>query len=403
MLIMTPRPVIIATSQTTLPTFSIIKFLKFQCASVFVITMAKERLLERTRAQQFEFIRTIWPGISEDAFQIEDYGRLFRFIDREMSITTEYPAKYSKHDVDGIAVYIRFLRENFVCSKTHAITNNRAPLGVDDYAISGTLDLAATIWLTTPVGAEIASGCVTWSYDETLEHCVQAHFNSATIVDNTKGDIIPRSLTIAHLCSNYGFTVTWTDNLGSHLSVDWENQRITIYEHLIYLCNHLNYPTPTPIPISILEEAVDTINLLFPSDQKRTKRFLRDQRKTFNRLGYCGRERRMRLSDYRHWRERIRVLKDVLGDPPKGYNQLVLDKEHRNFLNWATFWTAFIVALLTVISIVFGVVGVVFTVRSYRVSVDSFNVGAQQLEIAIAMACADAGTAVRLPQYCADP
>lgn len=53
--------------------------------------MATERLLNRTRAQQLQFVRNIWPSISEDAFQHEDYSRLFRFIDREVNITADYP------------------------------------------------------------------------------------------------------------------------------------------------------------------------------------------------------------------------------------------------------------------------------------------------------------------------
>ncbi|KAI0448187.1 hypothetical protein F4803DRAFT_496999 [Xylaria telfairii] len=369
--------------------------------------MATERLLNRTRTQQLQFVRNIWPSISEDAFQHEDYSRLFRFIDREVNSTTEYPARYSKHNVDEIAEYIRFLRENFMHTKAQAIDENQTSPKTDDHVLSRTLDLAASVWLTTRVDTEMALGPVTWKPNETLQESIQSHFGSVTVVDNTKRDIIPRSLTVAHLCKKYGFTVNWTDDLRHHLNVDWENQRITIYEHLIYLCNYLNYPAGTPISIDILEEAVDTINLLFPSDQKRTKKFLKDENKTFNRLGYCGRERRIRLSDYHHWRERIGVLKEALDDPPKGYHQLVLDKERQNFLNWATFWIAFIVALLTIISIVFGIVGIVFavfsytiSVKSYQISVDSLDVGVQQLEIAIAMACVDTEVAARLPQYC---
>ncbi|KAI8949361.1 hypothetical protein F4801DRAFT_553360 [Xylaria longipes] len=369
--------------------------------------MAAERLLNRTRAQQLDFVRNIWPSISEDAFQHEDYTRLFRFIDRMVNSTTEYPARYSKHSVDEIAEYIRFLRENFMHSKAQVIVKNQPSQGTEGQVLSRTLDLAASVWLTTRVDTEVASGCVTWKPNETLQDCIQSHFRSVTVVDDTKRDITPRSLTVAYLCKKHGFTVYWTDDLRHHLNVDWENQRITVYEHLIYLCNYLNYPASTPISIDIIEEAVDTINLLFPSDQKRTKIFLKGENKTFNRLGYCGRERRMRLSDYHHWHERISALKEALDDAPKGHHQLVLDKEHQNFLSWATFWIAFIVALLTIISIAFGIVGIVFavfsyaiSVKSYKIAVDSLDVSIQQLEIAIAMACVDAEVAARLPQYC---
>ncbi|KAI1420254.1 hypothetical protein F5Y12DRAFT_773937 [Xylaria sp. FL1777] len=362
--------------------------------------MAAERLVNRTKAQQLEFVRNIWPGIGEDEFQHEDYTRLFRFIDREVYDTREFPPQYSKHGVDEIAEYIQFLRENFMYTKAEAIVKYQPSRKPDDYIISRSLDLAASVWLTTRINTKMVSGCVTWEQNESLQSSIQSHFKSVTTVDDTKRDIIPRSLTVAHLCKDYGFHVVWTDDLRCHLTVDWEYQRITVYEHLIYLCNFLNYPAATPIPTEILEEAVDTINLLFPSDQKRTKKFLRKENKTFNRLGYCGRERRIRLSDYRHWRGRISVLKEALDDLPKGRRQLVLDKEHRNFLNWATFWIAFVVALLTIISIVFGIVGIVYAVLSYSISVKSYQISVDSLDVAIAMACVDAETAARLPQYC---
>ncbi|KAK5636479.1 hypothetical protein RRF57_012191 [Xylaria bambusicola] len=362
--------------------------------------MAAERLISRTRAQQLDFVRSIWPSIGEDEFQREDYGRLFTFIDRETNVTTKYLGRYSKHGVDEIAEYIHFLRGNFTYSKTQAITSNQISQRIDGGVISRTLDLAASVWLTTRVDTEVATGCVTWHLNDSLQSSILSHFQSTVIVNDTKSDIIPRGFTMAHLCKAYGFRVVWTDDLRDHLSVDWENQRIMVYEHLIYLYNFLMHPAPIPIPIEIFEEAIDTINLLFPSDQKRTKRFLRSEHRIFNRLGYCGRERRMRLSDYRHWRERITVLKEVLEDPPKGHHQLVLDKERRNFLNWATFWIAFVVALLTIISIAFGIVGVVYSVKSYRIALESLHVGVQQTELAIAMACTDTEMAARLPQYC---
>ncbi|KAI0975395.1 hypothetical protein F4678DRAFT_420164 [Xylaria arbuscula] len=369
--------------------------------------MAVERLRDRTREQQLDFIKSIWPSMSDDGYQQEDYTRLFMFVDREMCNTREYAARYSRHSVDGIAQYIRFLRENLTLSKAQAIIKNQQLPRTDDHVISRTLDLAASVWLTTQVNTEMASGHVTWKPAENLQESIQSHFKSSTTIDDMKRDIIPRSLTVANLCKNYGFTVSWTDDLRHHLSVDWEYQRITVYEHLIYLCNFLNYPTPTPIPMDILKEAVDTINLLFPSDHKRTKKFLKGEQRIFNRLGYCGREKRMHLSDYHYWRQRIRLLKEALDEPPRGHHQLVLDKEQRNFLNWATFWIAFVVALLTIISIAFGIAGVVFavlsysiSVKSYQIAVDSLNVGIQQAEIAVAMACADPEISARLPQYC---
>ncbi|KAI1199806.1 hypothetical protein F5X97DRAFT_341359 [Nemania serpens] len=369
--------------------------------------MAAEQFLGFTEEQQLRLVRSIWPSITENAFQRQDYTRLFIYINGVMKNARKDPDRYPKHTVDEIAKYIQFLRENIRHSKAEVIIKIQTSDGTDDHIINQTLDLAASAWLTISVNTEKPSEGPAWNRNETLQQSIGPHFKSVTAVDSTRRDIIPRSLTMANFCKNYGFTVNWTSDLRRHLNIDWENQRITVYEHMIYLCNYVNHSAETPIPIGILEEALDTINLLFPSDQKRTRKFLKNKDKTFHRLGYCGRERRMRLSDYGHWGKQIGMLRDVLDDPPKGYHQLVLDKEHRNFLNWATFWIAFLVALLTVISIAFGIVGVVYgilsyaiSVKSYQVAVESLNAGIQQLELAIAMACGDAETAARLPQYC---
>ncbi|GAW25042.1 hypothetical protein SAMD00023353_0102020 [Rosellinia necatrix] len=182
--------------------------------------MAAEQLLDRTRTQQLEFVKNIWPSITDNAFQPADYTRLFRFIDNELTITKDYPTRYSKHSVDEIAEYILFLRQNLTLSKAQAIAKNRSPRPIDDDVLSRTLDLAASMWLTTRLHTEMASECVTWALSDTLPGYIQSRFSSVPVVDDTKHDVIPRAFTAVHLCRNYGFTVNWTDDLCHHLSVD---------------------------------------------------------------------------------------------------------------------------------------------------------------------------------------
>ncbi|KAI8627680.1 hypothetical protein F5Y19DRAFT_440779 [Xylariaceae sp. FL1651] len=352
--------------------------------------MAEERLIDRTKEQQLEFVRSFWPSLDDDAFQHEHYTRFLKFIDRQMSRTREYPGGYSEQTLDGVAEYIRHLRENLALRKIDLVENY-------NQEVSRTLDLAATIWLTILVDTETTSHSIIWNNQNTIEQVILPGFSTAIINNDTndmRRDMIPPSLTMAYLCRRYGFTVAWTDDLRYHLNIDWENHKITVYEHLIYLSNYLFYPAASPIPTNIVEEAIDTINLLFPSDEKGTRKFLRARQRNFDRFGYCGRERRLHLSKYHHWRAKLKLLKEVMEGQAKGINQLMLHKERRNFLDWATFWVAVIVALLTIItSLAFGVVGIVYAVRSYEV-------GKQQLDIAIAMACVDAETAARLPKYC---
>ena len=118
-----------------------------------------------------------------------------------------------------------------------------------------------------------------------------------------------------------------------------------------------------------------------------TKRFLKQSGKSFYGLGYCKRERCYELEKFRIWRERIADLMDVMDEEPKGVQQLALSKDGRNLLSFATFWVASTVAILTIISIAFGTVQTIYSVKQYN--------------LAIAQACSAPGAMDALPQYCA--
>ncbi|KFA68640.1 hypothetical protein S40285_10835 [Stachybotrys chlorohalonatus IBT 40285] len=197
-----------------------------------------------------------------------------------------------------------------------------------------------------------------------------------------------RRFTIPNLVQDYRWTVQWTSNLADHLLIErmGTGKRVTIYEHKICLLNHLQYGQDCPVPRDALEEALDTLNLLFPPTDPATHRYLKAQHRPFHQLGFCSRNVKRDLQHYRYWQNNLVDLLHDLEEQPYGLGQLRLDKDRRNLLQFATFWIATIVALLTVISIAFGVVSTVYAARQYN--------------LALAQACSTPDGAVNLPEYC---
>ena len=134
-----------------------------------------------------------------------------------------------------------------------------------------------------------------------------------------KSGRIDPSLTIPYLCHYKGYRVFWTSNLAEHLSINWRCRIVTIYEHKISLWNYLGSRKQTVIPRPILEEAIDTLNLLFPLDDSLTKIFLKQNCKTFHGLGYCSRPREQALDlvRFNFWRERIASLAEIMNEEPE--------------------------------------------------------------------------------------
>src|SRR5207244_8887795 len=107
--------------------------------------------------------------------------------------------------------------------------------------------------------------------------------------DMKTGRIDP-AMTMSHLSGSRGLKVFWTSNLADHLAINWKSRVVSVYEHKICLWNHLNSKVEPIIPREILEEAIDTLNLLFPLNDSPTKDFLKQNGKPFYGLGYCKRD-----------------------------------------------------------------------------------------------------------------
>lgn len=342
--------------------------------------------------------RQIWPNLPKEEYLHRSYAGILGHFEAQ---TKSLPNHGDSIGFSGMLSIIGSLTSNrdALSSRSSCIANSRAQLpkplsetlvvSYGERALRMMLSLDIRIGSRGAFGSRIGSSTIDWEDDTPLANVIENHF----IGDghHAKGMITGRidpSLSLAYLCTYRGFRVFWTSNISEHLNISWKSKIITIYEHKVFLWNHLRNSKAPMIPRVILEEAIDTLNLLFPLKDRLTTAFLAQNGKDFQGLGYCSRprDRCLDLGNFNIWRNRIAELVEIMNEEPKGLQQLALEKDGRNFLPFITFWVAIAVALLSLLNIPFAIVSMLYTIKQY--------------DLALAQACSEPDARAALPQYC---
>jgi len=267
------------------------------------------------------------------------------------------------------------------------------------------LQTITRLWTMLDVQIEVPRyeppGPLVWLPDEPITALTERLFAEKARREQLElSGTIDRDLTAARLVSDHGVRLLWTSNLAEHLSINLTNKRIVvkIFEYKSWAHQHLTSPYTSPIPIDVLNELMGTYNLLFPMFDDATHSLLaRDGMvESFYSLGTRGKVPSKNWSDYKYWRKALFQLSEVLNEPPHGLRQFwrTTSRKDPNLLNVVLFWiSGVMVAILTIVSSVCGVL-------SIQYAVESRDIGLRQLELAIAQVCADIEIAGKLPQYC---
>jgi hypothetical protein len=108
------------------------------------------------------------------------------------------------------------------------------------------------------------------------------------------------------------------------------------------------------LPATVIKETIQTLDLLFPFWDKRTKEFLRSEGQTFHEIGPFEQGRTLHLLDFAHWKDRLFEVYEVYQSPPVSWAQL--RKDRRNPQQFWTFWIALVILGLTLVSTITGIV-----------------------------------------------
>ncbi|RYP68711.1 hypothetical protein DL771_006512 [Monosporascus sp. 5C6A] len=348
---------------------------------------------------EVDLLHIIWPRLPSHNLRRDDYEHLLnylRFEFKHLAAPTALPItdamRYLVHLQANVAepqaTALEVLRTQLRKSPSHSVND-----------IGRFAEFLAKAWLTISVTISRPQALpwqasVVWNEGTLLEKAISNSFQRLKTAHHdgvSTPESIPGHFTIPYLTKNYRWTVQWSDNLTEHLTLDWANKIVTIYQHKICLLNHLQYSQDCPIPQDVLEEALDTLNVLFPPSDIATQRYLGDQGRLFHLLGYCNRDDYRDLEHYAYWRKNLRQLLGELRDPPYGWRQLRLDENRRNLKEFAMFWIAAVVAVALAVG--FGIASTYFAARGYDIAV-------AQYKLALAQACSAPGANITLPEYC---
>ncbi|KFA80584.1 hypothetical protein S40288_11688 [Stachybotrys chartarum IBT 40288] len=211
-----------------------------------------------------------------------------------------------------------------------------------------------------------------------IQTLLQKHFYISSNKNSIADQKIPSSLTIPTLHAKSKIYVRWTNNLLDHLSITEEKGKHTIvfYEHLICLLNHQQHPSQCAIPQAIIQEAIDTFILLFPTtvrEMDATKRFLQGRGRDFFTLDVSGlgEDRKLELHHYPYWGRSIEKMMVMLERPPRGWRQAILDSERQNFEQVISIWVGTVATILTVVALGFGILSTVLAFQANRLAAEA--------------------------------
>ncbi|KAF5008076.1 hypothetical protein FDECE_5625 [Fusarium decemcellulare] len=270
----------------------------------------------------------------------------------------------------------------------------------DREQLSKALDIGASLFLTMNIDSGMGTA-ISWEPDTSLKTLASSYFErqpDQPSFDSNK--TIDKSLTISNLVTNYGIVVDWTDHLDEHLEFDKENKVLTIYQHKLWLAAHILPSNECPVLPEVIGECLDTLNLLFPHHDSDTRSFLKQHRQAFSHLGGCSRTEKRSLKDYPRWGRNLKDLAVILNGPQQGFRQLLPRSDRSNLLDSVNFWIALLVAILAIVSFIFGLLAVIYAKRSYDVSKESLRLTRLQYLLSLAQACSDPDSAETVLQFC---
>ena len=350
--------------------------------------------------QKCGLINTFWPHLhlAEQDYIGGDYTAFFEFIGRTLQGLHPHALGFAAQELDSLLAIVYTLTLRRTCTRKEIIGYVKTSYSnTSDAAVARSIELAVRFWLGINASSKTLSvgprnprdSRIDWHDDQSLDQMVAAQFShrvSRTALTNFPLDESFTAVNLKNVCRLH---IRWTDNLVDHLRLNGpRGQRsLSIYRHKICLINHRKGPEPTIIQEEVLDEAIRTLDLLFPFGDPKTEMFLEEEKVQLHVVNPSELLRATDLDDFKYWRNNLAQLLNLLNGPPETVVQTLLDT--RNLGQFVTLWVAiFGVFLLTIL---FGILATVYSVKQYRVALKSY-------ELALALACQQ--KTAPLPGFC---
>jgi len=332
-------------------------------------------------------LRRLWRNLPRGDFDLQLY--------RDFAKNILGPHHTHQTRLSDILEFVGILRKYPQRSKSNLYDNSSRRRGVIPFeTLEQKIDIAASIWLPLVIsGAQswCPDATLQWDAHESLTTVVEAHFASKrrTALRGLR-DKLPPNFTLSNLCRKYDLGYSWTNSLADHLTLDHAKRIVRVYKYPICLYHHCHPDEQCPIPRLVLEEALDTIALLLPSNDGETTEFLGPELASSFLWVFRAhpRSRNLDLNHYQYWADNLSQL----------INEI--DRSWEQKVTWANQWFTWVVGIFAVVSTALSIVSIVVAYKANTISTKSLDLAAAQLEISVAELCREDDIARKLPRHC---
>ena len=322
--------------------------------------------------------------------RVDAYTTFLDYLKKELSSFRHFEAHFAAQSFESIGRIVQIIYANPTKIRAELISTTKEEfINCDEDSILRSIELALRLCLTVNIRSSGVTVGPTpphhsWGHNLSSQALLDgAIFQKSERQLSEKECRIDQEFTAKYLMHVSGVKILWIDNLGEHLRFSHRSRTLKVYQHKICLLHHLNTPNCI-LPVNLVEETIDTLNLLFPPYDPPTNKFLCKEKKRFNNLGLCGRDPVTDLRKYSYWRNELYDLIQVFEEPPQQWWQLW--RYRRNKAEFAQFWIAVLVGIFTMITIPTSIISAYYTF--------------QQADIARIQACASESWPQGLENYC---
>lgn len=330
--------------------------------------------------EKISLLQQIWPNLHPES-DLEIYKDFFSFLAQERDILDTNKANFSWDTLDAHLKLLPSLREHGGKKQKELLEQFHHDLATNKSSSAQTrrsLELVSRIALTLNIHSasievgpsSLSESKIEWPEDRSLVDVVNDNFKKRPASTHRS---IPEAFSAASL-KDLGIKIKWTNSLAEHLSYD--GTFLWIYQHKACLWNYTR--THCVLPRDLLEETIDTLNLLFPTNDTDTDLFLKENKKCYiTQQGALGRKIERSLAHYTYWGVRLQHL---LSEFDRGPRHVVRAAfwTHGDTLGHLNLWVALFVLLLTVVTIVFGGAQLAYAVKQYELSLQQYKLSLQQ-------------------------
>jgi hypothetical protein len=295
-----------------------------------------------------EIVQNLWrhnPATAPHAEQL-DWSSYFAYYTAECNLAIQFD--HGRHtsirthrDIISIAGKVQAQQtkveiKQWLRSQLH---QPRTPQAIEEM-LNGSLTLVARLLTMTDIGPRpyTSRSQSSWSWADDNMSLID-FLATKFVKQSLQGQIdyeFEEEFTAYNVHRLAGVEIVWTDNLAQHLQLTRNGKKVYIFPHASFLKWQEKYDHPNNpelllfanlyshiFPPGLIQETLQTLALLFPSHDTKTRKWITTQAASENneaptidsQLVECGRLRECYADEFAYWGNRLVALHEAFSEP----------------------------------------------------------------------------------------